>query len=134
MNKTSDIVQPSLTKEELNIFLGKCKRDHVTWVSKVTDFVLMGENDIDPTEVKDHTQCRLGKFLMTKGSESLKDHPDFDYLVNTVHPKLHRLGKEIFELKSRAETSFTREQVQTLHDELLDCSNHIIKLLDNMIR
>lgn len=107
------------------------KADHVIWVDKVIRFALFSESTLTDSEVKDHTQCRLGKFLLSSGGQALASMPEFNELVNIVHPKVHEVGRTIYQ---QAKQGLDATQLEPVTDELLQHSDRVLVLLDSMLK
>jgi len=83
---------------KLDLFsIEKAKVAHNMWKLKLLKFV-EGEGDIDPSELVDHTQCYLGKWYYSIGKEHCGHLQSFK-AIEPPHIELHRLAREIYELK-----------------------------------
>ncbi len=60
-----------LPDDEPHMLLRLAKSDHIVWVDKVIRFALFGQTSLSEAELKDHTQCRLGKFLDSERGQSV---------------------------------------------------------------
>ncbi len=121
------------------IALASAKRDHVVWVDKLIRFAIFHERSITEEEVKDHTQCRLGKFLASEKAKGLHQLKGADRLVNQVHPQVHKAGKELFRVaqdfnNKRIDPERYAQQSRALVDTLRSSSSEVLDLLDALIR
>lgn len=121
------------------ITLASAKRDHVVWVDKLIRFAIFHERSITEEEVKDHTQCRLGKFLASEKAKGLHQLKGADRLVNQVHPQVHKVGRELFKLaqdfnNKRIDPERYAQQSRSLVDTLKASSSEVLDLLDALIR
>jgi hypothetical protein len=90
-----------LPSDEPEMLLRLAKSDHIVWVDKVVRYAMFGQTSLSEGELKDHTQCRLGKFLDSdRGQSLLANKPSFPELYSNIHPKVHQLGlKSLLKLK-----------------------------------
>lgn len=116
---------------DVHMLLRLAKSDHIIWVDKVIRFALFHEESIKQEELKDHTQCRLGKFLISDAGQALADHPRFNELYNEVHPKVHKTGIEIYQ---KANKNHDLQQIRKSVEELIGYSDHVLEILDDIIR
>lgn len=114
----------------LQVLLRLAKSDHVIWVDKVIRYALFKEDSIQQDELKDHTQCRLGKFLMSDKGQALSQHPRFHELYNDIHPKVHKTGIEIY---NQAKANYSMHQLQESVSELIQYSDQVLEILDDII-
>lgn len=108
------------------------KNDHVVWVDKVIRFALYGDKSIGEGELKDHTQCRLGKFLDSPAGQRYKTAPRFNELYSDVHPKVHATGTDLYHLTQRGGVDIDAK-LQAEADKLIGFSNHVLEILDELI-
>ncbi|MDR9425444.1 MAG: methyl-accepting chemotaxis protein [Marinobacter sp.] len=121
------------------LVLASAKRDHVVWVDKLIRFAIFHERSITEDEVKDHTQCRLGKFLNSEKAKGLHQLKNADRLVNQVHPQVHRVGRELFKLaqdfnNKRIDPERYSKQSHELVETLKSSSGEVLDLLDGLIQ
>lgn len=114
-----------------HVLLRLAKSDHIVWVDKVIRFSLFGQNSIEHSELKDHTQCRLGKFLLSSEGQGLSVHKRFKELFEDVHPKVHKLGIEIY---NRSKNGSQDETLPALVDDLISHSDMVLEILDELIK
>lgn len=70
------------------------KADHVQWVAHILERISTNHTAISPTELSDHRQCRLGKWMDSMAQSELAQLPEF-VAVQQVHPQIHKLGLAI---------------------------------------
>jgi len=121
------------------LVLASAKRDHVVWVDKLIRFAMFHERSITEEEVKDHTQCRLGKFLASEQAKGLHQLHGADRLINQVHPQVHKTGKELFRVaqdfnNKRIDVERYSKVSSELVETLKSSSSEVLDLLDNMIQ
>jgi methyl-accepting chemotaxis protein len=121
------------------LVLASAKRDHVVWVDKLIRFAIFHERSITEDEVKDHTQCRLGKFLTSEKAKGLHQLKNSDRLINQVHPQVHRVGRELFKLaqdfnNKRIDPERYTKQSNELVETLKSSSGEVLDLLDGLIQ
>ncbi|MGE5547339.1 MAG: methyl-accepting chemotaxis protein [Solirubrobacterales bacterium] len=68
------------------------KSDHMIWRKRLAD-MLVGRESLDPSELSDHTQCRLGKWCAAVSDPSIRAHPAFKQLEEP-HRLVHQHGIE----------------------------------------
>jgi len=102
-------------------------------------FAIFHERSITEDEVKDHTQCRLGKFLTSEKAKGLHQLKNSDRLINQVHPQVHRVGRELFKLaqdfnNKRIDPERYTKQSNELVETLKSSSGEVLDLLDGLIQ
>jgi methyl-accepting chemotaxis protein len=117
--------------DDEQVLLRLAKSDHIVWVDKVIRYALFGQSSIQEGELKDHTQCRLGKFLLSEQGQALRHRPRFDELFNQIHPQVHRAGIEIYR---QAKSGSNLEGLQKAIDDLIRFSDQVLQILDEFTR
>jgi methyl-accepting chemotaxis protein len=126
-------IMASYDVSQARMLLNLAKNDHVIWVDKVIRYALFNENTLHPQELKDHTQCRLGKFLNSPDGKVFANHPRFLELVDTVHPKVHKAGISLYK-KSEDIGAQKESQQKAEAEKLLQLSDKVMDILDEFIR
>lgn len=121
----------SFDTKDPRMILRLAKSDHIVWVDKVIRFVLFNESSIKESELKDHTQCRLGKFLDSQQGSGYRNHPRFSELHDTLHPKVHAVGIEIY---SKAKGHSDADALKVDVEHLLTLSDQVVGILDELVR
>jgi len=120
-----------LPDDDPAMLLRLAKADHIVWVDKVIRYALFNQTSLTEGELKDHTQCRLGKFLDSdRGQTMLAGKNNFAELYNHVHPKVHQLGRDIF---NNAKQGNHHEALEPMIEELIATSDRVVGLLDEFI-
>ncbi|WP_322406650.1 methyl-accepting chemotaxis protein [Idiomarina sp. PL1-037] len=120
-----------LPSDEPQMLLRLAKSDHIVWVDKVVRYAMFGQTSLSEGELKDHTQCRLGKFLDSdRGQSLLANKPSFPELYSNIHPKVHQLGREIF---AKAKSGASHDELEPMVEELIATSDRVVGLLDEFI-
>jgi methyl-accepting chemotaxis protein len=83
------------------LLLQTVKSDHLLWRARLTD-AIHGKQRLSESEIKDHSQCRLGKWYYGAGQARYGSSPAFR-AMETPHVAVHRLGREIAELAAANE-------------------------------
>ncbi|RMF14556.1 MAG: hypothetical protein D6758_11345 [Gammaproteobacteria bacterium] len=109
------------------------KSDHVVWVDKLYRYAIHGDMAMTEAELKDHHQCRLGKFLDGAGGSMLRHHAEFDYLYNTLHPRVHETGIQLYRAASRTPAGVYDEEILAQAEQLMALSDEVVNLLDRML-
>lgn len=97
---------------------------HVNWKFRIRAF-LDGKETLTQEQAISHRDCDLGKWYYAKGKEVygfLKEMQDFE----REHEKLHLLVREIVQERERGDIN----KSELLYQELLKCSDNIIRLLE----
>lgn len=126
-------VVAALENPDPNMTLTQAKNDHVVWVDKVVRFAVYGENSIREEELKDHTQCRLGKFLNSPAGQKYRNEPLFSELYDNIHPQVHKVGIALYKEASQK----GRDQNQRIKEEaekLIELSKQVLDILDSFIK
>jgi len=79
------------------------------WKLKLLKFV-EGEQDVDSSEFVDHTQCYLGKWYYSEGRKYCGHLQSFRDLEGP-HIELHRLAREIYQLKQEGKIEEAKEKL-----------------------
>jgi len=109
------------------------KSDHIIWIDKLYRFAIYGEMTLTENELKDHHQCRLGKYLDGPGGDLLKNLPDFEYLYQQLHPKVHKTGIDLYKVAALTSGGVITEAQQKAADTLMGLSVDVITILDKML-
>jgi len=109
------------------------KSDHIVWVDKLYRFAIYGQMTLSENELKDHHQCRLGKFLDGGGGEVLRQLKDFDYLYNQLHADVHATGIQLYKAALQTTGNVITVQQQQEADRLMKLSDEVVGILDQMI-
>ena len=73
------------------------QHDHIDWVRRILR-AMDGETPaLDDIELRDHHQCRLGRWYYGRGSQHYGHLPEFKSMEE-MHREIHRLGPRILEL------------------------------------
>lgn len=113
------------------MLLTLAKNDHVVWVDKIIRYALHGERSLSASELHDHTQCRLGKFLDSEQGQAYRSHPRFNQLYRDLHPKIHEAGSALFRAASGNRAGASSE-LKAKMDNLLAMSKQVVTLLDDL--
>jgi len=108
------------------ILLQTVKADHITWKIRLAAMV-MGGDIIPENELKDHTQCRLGRWYYNKGNEDYKNN-EFFQKMEAPHAQVHKIGKEIATLALQGQTGAASQKIV----ELENCSEELFKHIDEL--
>lgn len=128
--KTEDLISnmAELTKGQANSIVKLAKSDHVVWKRKLAD-MLIGKANLGQSELKDHTQCRLGGWYYSINDPEITELDAFKALEGP-HARVHKLGIEAYKLYNNRDHDAAFER---LH-EMEEASNDVIRLLDEIDR
>ncbi len=126
MAKLNDLLK-DLQQFKLDAFsIEKAKVAHNMWKLKLLKFV-EGEGDIDPSELVDHTQCYLGKWYYSVGKDAC-GHLDSFRAIEPPHIELHKLAREIYELKREGKLEEARQKLLKIKEVASEIVNNLDRL------
>jgi len=111
-------------KEAIDI----CITDHLNWRWRIYNMIL-GYDKIDPSKMGDHTKCRLGRWIATRGTEN----PAFTNLVNEMngpHKRLHDLAMEAVQAYKKDQ----KQKAEDLLSDMDDVSKEVVGILNQLHR
>ncbi len=128
--RTSSQMRTALAALDLDISdkenVELAKTDHLLWRARLSQ-MLWGNIDLDASNVRDHTKCRLGKWYATKGKELFGNLPEFQKL-ESEHARFHACCAEAID----AYHAKKQHQLDDLMEELSALSSTVIGNLDNL--
>lgn len=110
-----------------NATIQRAKSDHVIWKKKLAEMVI-GRQALNPDELADHHNCRLGKWADAVSDPAIKDHPAMKALPGP-HAKVHAHGIE-------AARKFQNHDLEGALAEIAQVdepSREVLRLLDELI-
>jgi methyl-accepting chemotaxis protein len=108
------------------LLLQVVKSDHLLWKARLTD-AIHGKLRLSDSEIKDHTQCRLGKWYCGEGQARFGTSTAFR-AMEAPHAAVHRLGREIAELAA----SGTLDRALQKLEEMEGLSKKLFAHLDQL--
>ena len=121
-----DVSQPKM-------LLSLAKNDHIVWVDKVIRYSLHKEKSLQPQELKDHNQCRLGLFLNSQEGQKFSNHSQFKELFDHLHPKIHKTGIALYKMSD--DHGMNKEnKLKKEAETLLQLSDKVLVILDEFIK
>ena len=108
------------------VLLQVVKSDHLVWKACIADALLDGP-PMAEAELKDHNQCRLGKWYNSGGKERYGASKIFQS-IEEPHAKVHALGKEIDQLAKQGNV----EQALAKLAQMEQLSNTLFDLFDKL--
>jgi len=117
---------------DARLLLEVVKSDHLMWKAKLTD-VLHGRLTLAENELKDHTQCRLGKWYAGEGKARYAASPAFQ-AMEAPHAAVHRLGREIAGHAARGESEVAAQKLAEMESLSLALFRHLDALADEIGR
>ena len=128
--KTSSQMRTTLAGLELDITdkenVELAKTDHLLWRARISQ-MLWGNIDLDASNVRDHTTCRLGRWYATKGRELFGNLPEFQKLEKD-HARFHACCAEAID----AYHAKKKRQLDDLTEELSGLSSTVISSLEEL--
>jgi methyl-accepting chemotaxis protein len=108
------------------LLLEAVKCDHLMWKARLAD-ALHGGMPMNETELKDHTQCRLGKWYLGKGKERFGNISAFQRM-DSPHARVHALGREISQLVARGDYDQALAKFAEMDATSMELFQHIDQL------
>jgi len=118
------------TLNQDQILLQTVKADHVTWKIRLAAMA-MGGDVIPDNELKDHTQCRLGQWYYSKGTDNFSNSDAFQQMEHP-HAQVHKIGKEIASLALQGQTDAACQKIVEMEDYSKQLFEHIHELLNEV--
>lgn len=103
----------------------QAKTAHLSWKSKVRDFLRGDTNAITKAQVCSHRECMMGKWYYAEGMKKYSNSTYFKQ-IEAPHARLHAIVKEVFELYELGRL----DEANELYNELAPLSDEIVELLD----
>jgi methyl-accepting chemotaxis protein len=108
------------------LLLEVVKVDHLMWKSRLTD-AIHGGASLEASELKDHTQCRLGKWYGGRGQARFGELEAFR-AMEAPHARVHALARDIVQLVAKSAYPPAREKFAEMEQESL----RLFALLDQL--
>ena len=116
-----------LTKQIPDMTIYRAKSDHIIWKKKLAE-MMVGRVRLNPQELADHHQCRLGKWYDTIKDPKIRDNPAFTAMV-TPHDAVHRHGIEAAHLYEDGDLEGALAEI----NRVAEYSKEVVRLLDDLI-
>lgn len=116
----------SMTDMDSALIIKLAKSDHVVWKRKLVD-LLMGDSDMQESELSDHTQCRLGKWYYDLGKSSC-GHLEAYKKLEAPHTRVHAAGKEAYQHYKNNNIDAAYKCLETLET----ASEEVVELLNTL--
>ncbi len=88
----ADLVAELVKLEVADVTIHVAKSDHMIWRKKLAQ-MLVGRMKLNPDELANHTNCRLGKWYGSVTDPAIRNHPAYAAL-ETPHREVHANGIE----------------------------------------
>ena len=95
-----------------SLLLQVVKSDHLLWKARLID-AIQGQKRLSDGEIKDHTQCRLGKWYYGDGQACYGASTAFR-AMEAPHTAVHRLGREIAELAATGAVAAALKKIEEM--------------------
>lgn len=102
------------------------KTDHLLWTWRIYN-MLLGYEQVDPSTVGNHHECRLGKWVEGPETTALRQNPTFLKLTSP-HERVHELAKQA----AVAYNQGNPNQASTLLDQMSQASQEVVEILDEL--
>jgi len=103
------------------------KNAHLAWKDRLRQFLDGDTAALTKAQAVSHKHCVLGKWYFSEGKRKYGQMRDFQN-INPPHEELHRIIKEILELKEARKD----EEAEALYREVEPLSKQIVSLLDHV--
>lgn len=108
------------------------KADHVQWVAHILRAISDNAATIQPENLKDHHQCRLGLWMDSVTDSPLAQSPAF-IAVQQVHPQVHNLGIAIITALKKGDEASVRNGAEQLQSLSTMVQQQLDKLRDHVM-
>jgi methyl-accepting chemotaxis protein len=112
------------------IMLQTVKADHLVWKIHMT-MMAMGGELMPENELVDHTQCRLGKWYYSIGTQRYGQREEFQRM-EPHHARIHEIGREIAELSANGQIPAARQKIDELENHSVQLNGYINQLLEHL--
>ncbi len=102
---------------------------HLNWQSKLVDF-FYGVENLNPSDVPEHTSCDFGKWLYSTGLQEFASYPEIN-AMEKLHKDVHDGIKKL--LATSKEERLSQGGKQMLQN-FKDTCNRFIEILEKMER
>ncbi len=105
-----------------------CITDHLNWKWRIYNMIL-GYDDIDPAMMGDHTKCRLGRWMKSRG----ETNPNYKQVVKVMgqpHKNLHDLAMKAV----KAYNAGDKESAEKYLVEMDKVSVEVVGLLNKLLK
>ncbi len=103
------------------------KADHMMWKIRLAE-MLHGISNLEESELKDHTQCRLGKWYYERGLAHFGKLAAFCQM-EAPHTEVHRIGREIATLVRAGRPEEAAERFEDIEPH----SVRLMALIDELV-
>lgn len=124
----SNQMKSVITQSSYASFITSVMLDHIDWKNQIYQHLQVQDMNIS-NEIKDHTQCRLGKWYFEgEGQNSFSHLPSFKKM-DEPHKQVHQHGIKALQ------ANFEKDRDKTIQHlgEMEKASIQVQNLLDNMI-
>lgn len=124
----SNQMKSVITQSSYASFITSVMLDHIDWKNQIYQHLQVQDMNIS-NEIKDHTQCRLGKWYFEgEGQNSFSHLPSFKKM-DEPHKQVHQHGIKALQ------ANFEKDRDKTIQHlgEMEKASMQVQNLLDNMI-
>lgn len=109
-----------------NDIIDLAKTDHLLWRWRI-ESMLAGRLQLEASNVKDHTICRLGKWYFSDGQKQYSTNRTFQAL-DAVHAQFHQTCSKVIELFKQG----NKIQAQQTYTQIHELSNKVLDMLDQL--
>jgi methyl-accepting chemotaxis protein len=121
-----DMLNALIEVEMKNAVILLAKSDHMVWRRRLAE-MLVDRTNLNPNELANHHQCRLGKWYDQVDNPNVKNHPAFKAL-EAPHKRVHDMGIEAAKLYAEGKFDKAVEMVAAIEEP----SQEVQRLLDQL--
>jgi methyl-accepting chemotaxis protein len=121
-----DMLNTLIEVEMRNAVILLAKSDHMVWRRRLAE-MLVDRADVNPDELANHHQCRLGKWYDKVDDPALKAHPSF-LALEAPHKRVHDMGIEAARLYREGKFEQAVELVTAIEAPSQEVQQHLDEL------
>lgn len=122
----STSMKSTISSSSHRAFIQTVKLDHIVWKSEVYS-IINGATDRSAESMADHTNCRLGKWLIGQGRTSFGQHSAFKN-IDAPHSEVHKAGVYALSLFKEGNQDQAIEQLHKMET----ASQRVLGYLDEL--
>lgn len=116
----------SLSGNGSDTIIKLAKSDHIVWKRKLFQLVLGGET-LSESELKDHTQCRLGNWYYSDTAREFS-HMEAYKKLEDPHKRIHAVGRKVY----NAHQEGAHDEALKYLTQMEEISQEVISLLNEI--
>ena len=126
-NLQQDTLNDLVKMDIKDVLINVAKSDHMLWRKKLGD-MMVGRLKLDPSNMGDHTTCRLGKWYTSVQDENIRNHPAYRAL-EAPHAAVHKHAIGAARFYNNGDLEGAAHEI----DQVAGASTDVVKCLDELI-